>query len=58
MYPWYQNFGYDYPLHRDDELGIQRIYGTIPSVFFLFGYHIVLSSIHFVYLFHDPHESF
>jgi hypothetical protein len=27
MYPWYQNFDYDLRLSRDDELGIQNIYG-------------------------------
>lgn len=27
MYPWYQNFDYDLRLTKDDELGIQRIYG-------------------------------
>ncbi|ODN04391.1 Matrix metalloproteinase-16, partial [Orchesella cincta] len=28
MYPWYQNFDYDLKLSQDDELGIQRIYGS------------------------------
>ncbi|XP_021957804.2 matrix metalloproteinase-2 isoform X2 [Folsomia candida] len=30
MYPWYQNFDYDLRLTKDDELGIQRIYGSTP----------------------------